>query len=85
MFTTNDLLCSNKNAQDSDQELTYLISLNNYNLKFNKLPVIGSEYMIFCEVSTDQPRPHIPAAFRREIFERYHRTFLILVFEALSS
>ncbi|GFV23413.1 uncharacterized protein TNCV_4781251 [Trichonephila clavipes] len=30
--------------------------------------------MIFCEVSTGQPRPYIPAAFRREILERYHRT-----------
>ncbi|GFW43276.1 uncharacterized protein TNCV_1350391 [Trichonephila clavipes] len=31
---------------------TNLTSLSNYNLKFDKLPVIGSEYMIFCEVST---------------------------------
>ncbi|GFY47251.1 integrase catalytic domain-containing protein [Trichonephila inaurata madagascariensis] len=53
-------------AQDSD--------LSNYNLKFDRLPVIGSEYMIPCGVSTDHPRPCIPAAFLREIFERYYRT-----------
>ncbi|GFY66318.1 transposon Ty3-I Gag-Pol polyprotein [Trichonephila inaurata madagascariensis] len=57
-------------ALDSNQELT---SLSNYNLKFDKLPVIGSEYMITCEVSTGQYRPYVPAAFRREIFERYLR------------
>ncbi|GFV39569.1 putative gypsy-29-i nvi [Trichonephila clavipes] len=51
-----------------------LTSLNNYNLKFDKVPVIESEYMITCEVPTVQPRPCIPATFRREIFESYHRT-----------
>ncbi|GFW74563.1 hypothetical protein TNCV_2414621 [Trichonephila clavipes] len=61
-------------AQDSHQELANLPSFNNYNLKFNKLPVIGSEYMIFCELFTGQHRLCIPATFRREIFERYHRT-----------
>ncbi|GFW68247.1 hypothetical protein TNCV_1881271 [Trichonephila clavipes] len=61
-------------AQDSDQEFTKLTSLNNHNLKFDKLPVIGSKYMIFYEVSTGQHRPYIPVAFHREIFERYHRT-----------
>ncbi|GFW05370.1 transposon Tf2-6 polyprotein [Trichonephila clavipes] len=61
-------------AQDSDQEFTNLPSLSNSNVKFDKLSVIRSEYMIFCEVSTDQPRPYILAAFRREIFELYHRT-----------
>ncbi|GFV91250.1 putative gag-pol protein [Trichonephila clavipes] len=35
-------------AQDSDQELTKLASRSNYNLKFDKLPVIGSEYMVTC-------------------------------------
>ncbi|GFS49305.1 transcription factor TFIIIB component B [Trichonephila inaurata madagascariensis] len=61
-------------AQDGDQELAKLTSLSDYNLKFDKLPVIRSEYMITCEVSTGQPRPFIPAAFHREIFECYHRT-----------
>ncbi|GFT94003.1 transposon Ty3-G Gag-Pol polyprotein [Trichonephila clavipes] len=42
-------------AQDNDQKLTKLTSLSNYNLKFDKLPVIGPEYMISCEVSTGQP------------------------------
>ncbi|GFT34853.1 hypothetical protein TNCV_3878681 [Trichonephila clavipes] len=41
---------------------------------FSKPPVITSEYMITWEVSIGQPRLHIPAAFCKEIFERYHRT-----------
>ncbi|GFV25502.1 pro-Pol polyprotein [Trichonephila clavipes] len=60
-------------AEDSDHELK-LAYLNNYNLKFDKPPVIGSEYIITREFSIGRPRPYIPAAFRREIFERYHRT-----------
>ncbi|GFS69483.1 hypothetical protein TNCV_3893671 [Trichonephila clavipes] len=51
-----------------------LTSLNNYNLKFDKLPVIELEYTIIYDVSTGQPRTYIPAAFRREIFEHYHKT-----------
>ncbi|GFY33798.1 transcription factor TFIIIB component B [Trichonephila clavipes] len=61
-------------AQDSDQELAKLTSLSDYNLKFDKLPVIRSEYKITCEVSTGQPRPYIPAAFHKEIFECFYRT-----------
>ncbi|GFX23883.1 putative gag-pol protein [Trichonephila clavipes] len=30
---------------------------------------------MICEVSTGQPRLYIPAAFSRETFERYHRTY----------
>ncbi|GFY62706.1 transposon Ty3-I Gag-Pol polyprotein [Trichonephila inaurata madagascariensis] len=59
-------------AKDQDSD-TKLISLNNYNLKFDKLLVIGSEYKINCEVSTGQPKSYIHATFRREIFECYHR------------
>ncbi|GFS59791.1 nucleic-acid-binding protein from transposon X-element [Trichonephila inaurata madagascariensis] len=43
-------------AQDSVQELTTLTFLNNYNLKFDKLPVIESEYTIICDVSTGHPK-----------------------------
>ncbi|GFS49857.1 uncharacterized protein TNIN_228791 [Trichonephila inaurata madagascariensis] len=39
-------------AQDSNQELNNLTSLSNCNLKFDKLPVVGSEYMITSEFST---------------------------------
>ncbi|GFS58189.1 retrovirus-related Pol polyprotein from transposon opus [Trichonephila clavipes] len=38
------------------------------------LPSDRNLYMITCAVSTGQFRPYIPAVFRREIFERYHRT-----------
>lgn len=44
----------------------------NPSLKFVRLPLSHSLGDIFCDVSTQKPRPYVPPQFRRTVFEHLH-------------
>ena len=59
-------------AQSSDEELAALMKDPNSSLAFRKLTHGQDNAGIFCDVSTTDIRPFVPAAFRRQIFDTFH-------------
>ena len=45
---------------------------SNTNLKFEKLPVFGTDKEIYCDISTGKPRPYVTKSFRKVIFSSIH-------------
>ena len=56
-------------AQKDDEELQQLTETS---LKLQPLPLPTSESTILCDTSTSNPRPYIPAKFRRVVFDALH-------------
>lgn len=63
-----ELLADN---QKCNIELRELIETNT-NLKFEKLPIFGTDKSLYCDVSTSIPRPFVPQGMRRQIFDAFH-------------
>jgi cleavage and polyadenylation specificity factor subunit 1 len=59
-------------AQRSDNELTQLRSAPSSPFDFQAQPIPTSTNTITCDVSTGKPRPFVPKAFRRSIFQSLH-------------
>lgn len=58
-------------AQRSDEELTaYRTAITGMNLQ--DIPFGPTGTTLLCDISTGQPRPVVPAAFRRQVFEAIH-------------
>lgn len=56
--------------QEDNEELFQLMTKSNF--KFEKIPIVGSDKFILCDVSTGVPRPFVPDEFRRQIFNSCH-------------
>ncbi|KAG8233584.1 hypothetical protein J437_LFUL000995, partial [Ladona fulva] len=54
--------------QDMDTELADLLKNNS----LQKRPVPGTPVTLYCDISTDKPRPYIPRKIRCQVFERLH-------------
>ena len=59
-------------AQADDSELRELRAKTDSDWRFQDLSIPSSRTTIACEVSTGTPRPFLPAAFRRPLFEALH-------------
>jgi cleavage and polyadenylation specificity factor subunit 1 len=60
-------------AQRSDPDLAHLLATPQAtSLKLVELPLSMADATIICDVSTDVPRPFVPAAFRRIVFDSLH-------------
>lgn len=57
-------------AQTDDPELTSI--QKNPSLKIKKLPLPHNGQPIYCDISTEQPRPYVPEKHRRRVFEHFH-------------
>ena len=57
-------------AQSSDPEVDQL--RRNSSLQLRPVPLAHSEGTIVCDVSTGNPRPVVPQAFRRQVFNTLH-------------
>lgn len=57
-------------AQESDTVLKTFLENSSY--KFSKLPILGSDKEIFCEISNSRTRPFIPESFRFDVFKSVH-------------
>ena len=57
-------------AQEDDDEIAQL--KENSSLKLEQVPLPSSDKTILCDVSTGLPRPYIPPAFRRSVFDSLH-------------
>lgn len=58
-------------AQESDTELKTLRHDDN-SLRLEKLRLPGTNIEVYCDVSSDNPRPFITKALRRQVFENLH-------------
>lgn len=58
-------------AQISDRELTTLITEES-SLKWEDVPIPGSDINVTCDMSSGRPRPYVPTEFRKEIFHQLH-------------
>ena len=58
-------------AQQEDEELDHLQS-GTTSLTFQAMPLPASDVTLVCDVSTGNPRPYVPAAFRRTVFNALH-------------
>lgn len=58
-------------SQCNDPELQELLK-DSSSLRLQKVPIPGSTTKIYCDVSTDVPRPYITPEFRKPIFEMIH-------------
>lgn len=56
-------------AQETD---THLPRSNSSEARFATVAIPSSDKVIYCEVSTNTPRPYVPSSFRRNIFEAIH-------------
>ncbi|UYV65202.1 hypothetical protein LAZ67_3003566, partial [Cordylochernes scorpioides] len=60
-------------AQAVDQELQALLtSENRSSLQLEKVQIPETNISLYCDVSTEKPRPFVPAPCRRIIFSAYH-------------
>ncbi|GFY54966.1 transposon Tf2-12 polyprotein [Trichonephila inaurata madagascariensis] len=59
-------------AQEMDEELKEILSSHNSSLKLEKVPIFGSNFVIFCDCSAKKKKPYIPEAFRRIVFNNIH-------------
>ena len=61
-------------AQHNDTELRKLTRdpPNATSLKFQSVPLSTSDSTIICDMSKGVPRPYVPAAFRRQVFNSLH-------------
>lgn len=59
-------------AQAEDSELRELRAKSDSDWRFQDLPIPSSRATIACEMSTGTPRPFLPTAFRRPLFEALH-------------
>ena len=57
------------NAQKDDEELKQLTTTS---LNLQPIPLPTSDSTILCDTSTTNPRPYIPAKFRRIVFDALH-------------
>ncbi|GFU73225.1 uncharacterized protein TNCV_493501 [Trichonephila clavipes] len=55
-----------------DEELKEILSSHNSSLKLEKVPILGSNFDIFCNCFAKKKRPYIPEAFRRIVFNNIH-------------
>ena len=60
-------------AQSSDDELQCLLTSNDSSIKLQSVPFPESDSEVVCDVSSANPRPFIPASFRRLIFDSVHQ------------
>ena len=60
-------------AQSSDDELQCLLTCNDSSIKLQSVPFPESDSEVVCDVSSANPRPFIPASFRRLIFDSVHQ------------
>ena len=66
-----DMECMAK-AQAEDPELSTLQSSGSSSLRFITVPQLTSPSSLVCDNSTGTPRPFVPAAFRRAVFDSLH-------------
>ena len=59
-------------AQQNDAELSEIINQNSSSLNIQAQKTPFSEYLMFCDVSLDTPRPFIPKTFRKMVFDSVH-------------
>lgn len=63
-------------TQNSDQELSKLITMPNSKLVFEQIPVtFGSNIKIYCDKSTGKLRTFIPYKWRQTVFNNFHNLF----------
>lgn len=58
-------------AQEDDDELRELLSGDSA-LHLEKVIIPGTAVQIYCDNSTQQPRPYVPSSMRRKVFETLH-------------
>ena len=58
-------------AQQGDQELEHLKS-ETTSLVFQSMPLPTTDVTLVCDTSTGNPRPYVPLAFRRSVFNALH-------------
>ncbi|XP_026732807.1 uncharacterized protein LOC113497452 [Trichoplusia ni] len=58
-------------SQSTDEQLQHLLR-NGSSLKLQKVVVPGTSTKIFCDVSTETPRPYLTPEFRRQAFDSLH-------------
>lgn len=59
-------------AQNRDPELQKLLSDNFTALNLQTISVPGENYKIYCDLSTENVRPFVTYAFRRQVFDALH-------------
>lgn len=59
-------------CQSEDVELKTLLENNSSSLKFESIPILGSDKTIVCDISTKFHRPFIPEGFRKQVFHSIH-------------
>ena len=59
-------------AQAADPELRALQSSSSSSLQLTTVPHLSSSASLVCDTSTGTPRPFVPAAFRRTVFDSLH-------------
>ena len=69
--TVLDMECMAK-AQAEDPELSTLQSSGSSSLRLITVPQLTSPSSLVCDNSTGTPRPFVPAAFRRAVFDSLH-------------
>eukprot|EP00117_Sycon_ciliatum_P006580 scpid33650/ scgid10060/ Retrovirus-related Pol polyprotein from transposon 412; Protease; Reverse transcriptase; Endonuclease len=59
-------------AQTTDLDLQRLRSASDTTLQFQDVTVPESSRPVVCDTSTGTPRPYVPVAFRRQVFDSLH-------------
>ncbi|KAJ4439221.1 hypothetical protein ANN_07340 [Periplaneta americana] len=59
-------------AQTADEELQHLLQSDSTSLQLTKIPLTESKEEIYCDVSTQVIRPHIPPCLRKKVFDNIH-------------
>ena len=59
-------------AQQNDEELQQYLSSTTTGLQLEKFPLPNSDLELWCDVSSEHPRPFVPKKFRKKIWETLH-------------
>lgn len=58
-------------SQEEDPELQGLLQRGS-TLKLKRMPIPGSSYKVYCDVTLQSPRPFVTVKFRRQVFDSLH-------------
>jgi len=59
-------------AQNKDDELQNLLKSENVSLQLKRVPALGTNTMVYCEIENDRIRPYLPLEFRKLVYDSVH-------------